>query len=198
MAFYTAAELRRSGLRTASRSSTSARAILTYRGFSASDDDFFDIFLSHSYQDAAAILGIVELLEARRIRVYVDWIVDRQLDRTTVNAQTADLLRRRMKQCGSMIFATSTSSPASKWMPWELGYFDGLHGEQTISIMPIEDDEAASGHFGQEYLELYRAVEKLPTTGGYFMAAVSPDQTNFVEIYNFATGFNFLEPLNHR
>jgi hypothetical protein len=197
VAFYTASELRSSGLRTASRSFTSARAILTHRGQSASADDYFDIFLSHSYQDAATILGVVELLEAQRIRVYVDWINDRQLDRSMVTSQTADVLRQRMRQCTSLIFATSTSTPASKWMPWELGYFDGLNGDQQISIMPIEEDET-TGYLGQEYLGLYRAIEKLSSRGGDFMAAVSPDQRDFMEIYDFATGFDFRQPLTNR
>ncbi len=196
MAFYRASDLRNVGQRTASRSSTSARAMLAYRGLAVSDRDHFHIFLSHSYRDAEVILGIVERLEAQRLSVYVDWMVDAQLDRTKVNAQTAALLRRRMKQCESMIFATSTSSPASKWMPWELGYFDGAVSEQ-ISIMPIEGDQGP-GHHGQEYLGLYPTIEALPSVGGKVMAAVSPDGATFTAIHDFATGLNTRQRLLYR
>src|SRR2546421_12943190 len=86
----------------------------------------FDVFLSHSFLDAQIILGVKELLEAEGLRVYVDWIEDAQLDRSRVTAKTADLLRNRMRHSESLIFATSATSSQSKWMPWELGYFDGF------------------------------------------------------------------------
>src|SRR4051794_31550207 len=80
----------------------------------------FDVFLSHSFSEAEKIA-----LEAEGLHVYVDWIDDRQMDRSSVTAQTAEVLRARMRHSRSLIFATSNSSSASKWMPWELGYFDG-------------------------------------------------------------------------
>ena len=59
-----------------------------------------------------------------------------------------------MKHCNFLIFATSKASPNSKWMPWELGYFDGLHSNQ-VGILPIV--ESPSGAFsGQEYIGLYQ------------------------------------------
>ena len=39
------------------------------------------------------------------------------------------MLRQRMDHCRFLLFATSKASPDSKWMPWELGYFDGLRRE---------------------------------------------------------------------
>lgn len=80
---------------------------------------------------------------------------DKELDRSRISAATADLLRKRMKQCKSLVFKTSASSSSSKRMPWELGYFDGLKGSR-ISIMPIDD--GGVGMKGQEYLELYPAT----------------------------------------
>jgi hypothetical protein len=81
----------------------------------------FDVFLSHSFLDALAIEGVKELLEGSGLRVYVDWVEDRQLDRSQVTAETAKLLRTRMRCSQSLIFATSRTSSNSKWMPWELG-----------------------------------------------------------------------------
>lgn len=118
MAFYTAAELRRDGLRVAAKGFRSADDVLTLRTTSVSDRDVFDVFLSHSFRDAPTILGIAQVLESQRVTVYVDWLVDRKLNRSKVSAATAAVLRKRMHQCKSLIFATSTSSPSSKWMPW--------------------------------------------------------------------------------
>ncbi|MAS04603.1 MAG: toll-Interleukin receptor [Ahrensia sp.] len=189
MAFYRASDLRNDGLRVAARNLTTAEAGLDRRTASISEREVFDIFLSHSFRDARIILGIAEVLESQGVRVYVDWLVDSQLNRSEVNAATARLLRKRMGQCKSLIFATSTSSPSSKWMPWELGYFDGLNGS-NISIMPIEEHDTP-GKYGQEYLELYPAIEKLPVKGaGSIAAAVRTDGRAYMGLRDFAQGSN--------
>ena len=186
MAFYRASELRNDGLLVATRNFTTAEAVLDRRTAGISERETFDVFLSHSFRDAQIILGIAELLKSQGVSVYVDWLVDGQLDRSKVSAATARLLRKRMGQCRSLIFATSTSSPSSKWMPWELGYFDGRNGS-NISIMPIE--EQAPGKYGQEYLELYPAIEKLPVKGGgSIAAAVRTDGKAYMGLRDFAAG----------
>ena len=96
----------------------------------------YDIFLSHSYEDAEVIAGVKILIEAEGLRVYVDWIEDAQADRSQVTAKTADMLRQRMNHCRFLLFASSRASASSKWMPWELGYFDGMRRER-VGIMPI-------------------------------------------------------------
>jgi hypothetical protein len=103
-------------------------------------DDFkFDVFLSHSYLDAtmnkAAMLALQAELESFGLTVYVDWIIDRQLDRSQVTKQTARKLRRRMDHCQCLFFATSANSQRSRWMPWELGYMDGRCGR--VAILPV-------------------------------------------------------------
>lgn len=124
----------------------------------------FDVFLSHSSLDAQVILGVKSLLEAEGLTVYVDWIEDAQLDRSRVTPKTAGLLRTRMRHSGSLIFATSTSSSQSKWMPWELGYFDGFK-PGFVAILPLVQS-ALSDFKGQEYLGLYPYVEDFTWTAG--------------------------------
>jgi TIR domain len=113
----------------------------------------YDIFLSHSYEDAEVIAGVKILIEAEGLRVYVDWLEDAQADRSQVTATTADMLRQRMNHCRFLLFASSRASSGSKWMPWELGYFDGMR-RGRVGILPIVESD--SGSFsGQEYLGLY-------------------------------------------
>jgi TIR domain len=119
----------------------------------------FDVFLSHSYEDAALIAGIKALLESESISVYVDWLEDPQLDRSRVTRDTADLLRERMRHCGFLLYASSQASVDSKWMPWELGYFDGYRPGR-VGILPIVSTPGAS-FVGQEYLGLYPLIERL-------------------------------------
>jgi hypothetical protein len=128
----------------------------------AARETTFDVFLSHSRLDADVIAGVKVLLERRGMTVYVDWIDDPQLDRSRVTPQTADVLRMRMQHSKSLIFATSESSPSSKWMPWELGYFDGSKPGH-IAILPLVQS-AGSTFVGQEYLGLYPLIEDIAFT----------------------------------
>jgi hypothetical protein len=86
----------------------------------------FDIFLSHSSSDAELVVGLKLTLEDMGFTVYVDWIEDPKLSRSDVTKETAMALKARMKQCKSLLYAFSENASNSKWMPWELGYFDGI------------------------------------------------------------------------
>jgi hypothetical protein len=122
-------------------------------------DTYFDIFLSHSYEDAEVIAGVAALLEADGLTVYVDWLEDPQLDRSQVTPATARHLRTRMDHCGFLLYASSKSAIKSKWMPWELGYFDG-HRPQRVGILPIVTNPL-EGFTGVEYLGLYPTIERI-------------------------------------
>lgn len=141
---------------TASRSAWSNRSVaesqMTKSAASPMANNF-DIFLSHSYEDAEVVAGLKILIEKEGLSVYVDWIEDAQAERSKVTAATAEMLRQRMQHCRFLLFATSKVSPNSKWMPWELGYFDGLR-QNRVGILPIVQSDG--GLFsGQEYLGLY-------------------------------------------
>jgi hypothetical protein len=124
----------------------------------------FDIFLSHAHEDAEVIAGVKALIEHEGLSVYVDWIEDAQTDRSQVTAKTASMLRERMKHCQFFLFASSKASSSSKWMPWELGYFDGLRREH-VGILPIVQS-GGSSFSGQEYLGLYPTWQLIDFTSG--------------------------------
>lgn len=117
----------------------------------------FDIFLSHSIRDEDIVLGVKAILEKHGKSVYVDWVEDKELDRSGVTKASADKIRSRMQQCKSLIYIHTQNSPGSKWMPWELGYFDGKNGR--VAIFPVTKVEEAS-FSGQEYLGLYPYVDE--------------------------------------
>lgn len=154
MAYFTAADLRRSAGTVAPSVAEAQLKIDSLRALTS-----FDVFLSHSSRDAQLIYGLRALLMAQGLTVYVDWITDPQLDRSRVSSSTAALLRERMRASKSLIYATSRAASKSRWMPWELGYFDAAKGGDRVSILPIEN--FGSGSFdGEEYLGLYRTIEK--------------------------------------
>jgi len=117
----------------------------------------YDIFLSHASADADIVLGISAILKGLGHSVYIDWLEDPHLDRSHVTPATAAVLRDRMNQCRSLFFATTEGSSASRWMPWECGYFDGSKGKSAILPVLAQPTE----HFvGQEYLGLYPYITK--------------------------------------
>ncbi|MER9950390.1 toll/interleukin-1 receptor domain-containing protein [Mesorhizobium sp. M0047] len=151
---------------TEDRARSRARRVTTYksaptilneatRDFSSSKT--YDVFLSHSTKDAELVLGVKLILEDHGRSVYVDWLEDPNLDRTNVTPGTAETLRKRMLSCLSLIYVHSGNSAASKWMPWELGYFDGYKG--AVAILPVTKNEETS-FYGQEYLGIYPWIDE--------------------------------------
>lgn len=143
----------------------SANQILVENAAQFSATKTFDIFLSHSSLDADSILGLHTKLCRLGYTVYVDWIEDRDLDRSRVSKQTAARLRVRMINCGCLFYAISPNAQRSIWMPWELGYFDGI--KRKVALIPVFEQPDSSDNFrGQEYLGLYPYVTKAPPQGG--------------------------------
>lgn len=141
----------------------------------------YDIFLSHSHEDVEVIAGVVTLLEREGLKVYVYWAEDAQPDRVTT--ETAARLRSRMTHCEALIYASSKASPTSKWMPWELGYFDGYRPGH-VAILPLVASAAASFP-GQEYLALYPYVEQISWTDGRRGLGVRTAQTTAESLTGF-------------
>lgn len=123
----------------------------------ASPRERFDVFVSHSIKDAEIVLGAKSILERSGLSVYVDWIVDPHLDRTRVSGTTAKRLRERMRQCCSLMYLHSRYSTVSRWMPWELGFFDGVNG--NVAVLPVVPDAGSLSFAEQEYLEIYPKVD---------------------------------------
>ncbi|MHA7984805.1 hypothetical protein ACX9R5_03280 [Rathayibacter sp. CAU 1779] len=153
---YTVTEVRNAGRSAAMYQPGGAREVL--RKAAGGGSGSYDIFLSHSYLDAELVLGVRAVLQKTGKTVYVDWIDDPQLDRSRVSPATAMILRRRMTQCRSLVYALTPAASSSKWMPWELGFFDGYRGRESVAIMPLVDESGRS--LGQEYLQLYPSIDR--------------------------------------
>ncbi len=125
--------------------------------------DTFDIFLSHSFLDKSVVQGLYLELTAMGFSVYVDWIIDPDLDRSNVTKESAKRIRDRMKSCRALLLAISVNAAISKWMPWELGFIDGDKG--LCAIIPISDSKEYT-YKGYEYLKLYPYVKKANNSEG--------------------------------
>jgi hypothetical protein len=128
----------------------------SYQVFNAGKNDF-DIFLSHSFSDKNLILGLKIKLESYRYSVYVDWIDDFSMDRTNVTASNVKWIKQRMRASKCLLYATSSNSSNSKWMPWETGFMDAFTGK--VAIIPIVTSFQYT-YAGNEYLGSYPYVEE--------------------------------------
>jgi len=120
----------------------------------------YDIFLSHSYADKDLALLLkkeIESMESNVYKVYLDSYDDPKLDRTHVTSETAEHLRKVMRDCKCLFYATSSNSQYSVWMPWECGYVDGLKGK--VAICPASKTQTQNSYKGQEYLGLYSYID---------------------------------------
>ena len=117
----------------------------------------YDLFLSHSYLDKSLVYTIVDLFNRAGYSVYVDWMVDTQLDRNNVTPKTAKSLRGRMDTCQGLAYISTDNISTSKWCPWELGYMDGKRNGRC-AILPVLDSETA-GFSGREYLGIYPFID---------------------------------------
>ena len=126
----------------------------------------FDIFLSHSYLDKKLVYSLVDMFNDAGYSVYVDWMIDAELDRTQVNKLTSETLRKRMKECCSLAYVATSNIAKSKWCPWELGFVDG-NKNGRCAILPILKQETTFK--GQEYLGLYPYIDycKINSTKKY-------------------------------
>lgn len=147
----------------------------------------YDVFLSHSYIDKEKIASVKHYLELLGLSVYIDWIDDKQLVRDSVTKETAERIKSRMKKCKSLIYVFSNNSNSSKWMPWELGYFDGIKGR--IAILPISRGGNGNAFNGTEYLGLYPYVTKdLIANTNDETLWIRESITKYIDIANWLSG----------
>lgn len=162
MAYLTEAEVRARAMRVTHHLQKSAHAVL--ESAQAAPDETFDVFLSHSSAEPEEILlGVKAILEDRGLTVYVDKYSDPQLSPDNVTAETAEILRGRMRKSNSLLYVYSQHSRKSRWMPWELGFFDGLKGAVGILPVTLNQEETFKG---EEYLNLYPHVDVATAVNG--------------------------------
>lgn len=112
-------------------------------------------FLCHSRQDARLAKGFLVFLQEAGWNVYVDWLDGEMPSRP--NRVTAVKLKLRIDAMNYFIFLATSSSMASRWCPWEIGYADGKKNIDCILLVRTKDH--AGSTYGSEYLDLYREVD---------------------------------------
>lgn len=119
-------------------------------------DATFDVFLSYNIKNKDAVKAIYYVLTKKGLRVYLDRIVDPDMQRDNCGKATAQRIHNRLMNSKTLLYAQSPSAGQSNWMPWELGIVDG-HTHKCF-IMPVTSD-AKQVTPKREYLSLYPYVK---------------------------------------
>lgn len=152
----------------------------------------FDIFLSHSFLDKEAIYGLYYELTNLGFSVYVDWIVDSELDRKNVSKESAKLIQSRLRSCKTLLLAISQNSDLSKWIPWELGYVDGH--TQLCALIPVaKSGDSRYSFIRREYLLLYPFIKNIPDEFGNKRLWVADTNTKYIMFEEWLNNINLFE-----
>lgn len=153
------------GIITKARLTALTETKLGYRTFSdriteAKNDNRYmavtTIFLSHSHDDKEEVKKAVVFLRGVGVRVYIDWL-DPSMPPFT-NAETANKIKKRIKECNKFILLATNSAIASKWCNWELGFGDAQKYIDKIALFPLS--ESSGTWSGSEYLRIYPRIEE--------------------------------------
>lgn len=112
----------------------------------------YNIFISHSTKDRNFLIDLVHDINKQGKNVYVDWMEDIEaLQRSKTNAQTASVIKHRIDSSDVVLCIKTEGALSSEWVPWELGYADGIG--KPIFIMDIDGDIPMPA-----YMQLYQPV----------------------------------------
>jgi TIR domain-containing protein len=117
------------------------------------------VFVSHSHKDkelVSYVEGLVSHAIGSQAQVYVDWR-DPSMPKVT-SAHTAEVLKEKIRASSCIIGIMSETALKSTWVPWELGFGDGVLASPRIAVLPIASEEGNWNGSGSEYLGLYPQI----------------------------------------
>lgn len=97
---------------------------------------YADVFISHQRRDRAGAEALGHRIRALGHSCYLD-----AFDPALAGMQTDELaehIRTQLRGARALLFYFTDSATTSKWMPWELGFFDGRWGKTTVGIYLVE------------------------------------------------------------
>lgn len=169
MAFLTEDLVRK---RARARASARGRTVdAALRSEARKDVARYDIFLSQTIHDREIVYGVYAILtEDLGLTVFCDWIEAPEADRSSVTPENARYVRDRMGRSDTLLFLDTPKADQSKWMCWEIGWFDAAKGK--VGVLPVVRN-AGDPYRGREFLGLYPVVEVEP--GRELKVKISPE-----------------------
>lgn len=98
---------------------------------------FVDVFISHKQQDQLRCDTLRQMIEAWGFSCYADF-ADPANAKATDAEDLAIGIREKLRVSRCLIYAYSSQSQQSKWMPWEIGFYDGRWGKHKIALFDLD------------------------------------------------------------
>lgn len=160
------------------------------------------VFLSHKHSDLEDMKGFIGYLERNyNVECYIDADNPGMPEKTS--GETAQRIKKMIKNTDRFILLTTDNAIASKWCNWELGYGDAQKYKDRIVILPMKNTWSKS-YTGNEYMQIYPHIVKVdsgdvtfdtiryrpgyPTASGYYV--VSVDEAGKVTYVSLQTWLN--------
>ena len=116
------------------------------------------VFISHKHDDLGDLKDILGFLEDKYdVKCYIDSRDPVMPKRTS--GETAQIIKKRIKQCDKFILLASNGAIDSKWCNWELGFGDAdKYDSNSVALFPFK--RSNESYSGNEYLEIYPHIVK--------------------------------------
>src|SRR4051794_8227950 len=101
---------------------------------------YFDVFILHNRKDTDRVLKLEKIITEWGFTCYIA-ANDPKLQRPENPKQLSQSIRLNLRKARCLIYAFSENSPRSRWMPWEIGFFDGRWGDQPIGLYDLDQLE---------------------------------------------------------
>ena len=102
----------------------------------------YDLFISHSSMDKDKVREVLRKANNIGLNCYVDWTADNDfLRRSMVSEYTKEVLKARMRQSRYLLYLSSDNSRKSKWVSFELEYYQEFLQRKIFMIIINGEDE---------------------------------------------------------
>jgi hypothetical protein len=131
---------------------------------------YVDAFISHQQRDKAKAIALKDKIKGLGFSCFIDADdpeLSQKKERTVAEQRAlAERIRGKLRNCRCIIYAYTAQSLESRWMPWELGFFDGRWGPRQIGLYDLDEGGARAadaprdaGHASAlEYLHIYEEL----------------------------------------
>ena len=104
------------------------------------------------------VLGVTTYIQYEKVKsLNIELSISKSNEKAFIEENNE--LKEAMNNSEYILYAHTHNSINSKWVPWELGYFDSNKGKDKILVMPIINEYGKAKYVGQEYLTQYKEIE---------------------------------------
>lgn len=130
---------------------------------------YVDVFISHGQKDKPRAGALKKKIEAMGFSCFIDAddpvLAEKKARGREEEKALAEYIRQKLRDCRCIIYAHSTQTLTSRWMQWELGFFDGRWGPRQIGRydldegrqQPDQDNDPGKSSV-LEYLHIYQEL----------------------------------------